>query len=270
MSCYKMSKQDLNLFKMDLKRAFSAKFFLLTLLFPICIFFDNLSDLIYLDKELVSTFYFFFQSVVFGGVFSMYLMNMLCVLPYAMCVQKEINNRYALYNITRVQKEKYLVYKYISGVISGGCLHFLGVFLFFLVGNTFLSPITTNEFLSMQTFPYISFLTRNNIYGYAWIAGYFAFLQGVLLCSVSMAVSVKTKSTASVFLCPLITLFLLVQIPIALHIPGEYRLILWLNMYSICNNSEIQTMVYTFLVVLVTAGLCMLYFIRQGRRLLEK
>lgn len=241
---------------------------LMPLCFAALIIMDSIDIAIELDMiPDISTWYFYFQSLSFGGLYGPYLGPMLCALPYAGALAAERRTGLVRSSVPRAERTPYLLSKYLWAVLSGALVYALGIVCLVifcrLMGLPYIHP---SDIEGMQGFCYFD-LFDYAPWRYYLVAVWYAFLSGGLYAGIAALVATRTTQSGVVAVTPLVTTFLVIRLCQLIGVPMEYRLDRWLVMRMMPPNlNDIQsllliTAICLGLSVLIGAG-CVL----SGRR----
>lgn len=252
----------------DLKNALGFRFLLAVCLIPAFILLDAIIDLPYglEDPSYVSVWYFYFNSIAFGGVYGRYLLGMLCALPYAasFCVERQAEM--APQVMARGGVRNYFVSKMTAAALSGGLANLMGQALFVALLSLRLSLFLSDDFPGMDDFYYMPLAARHP-FGYFAIALYYAFLNGALLAGVSIWISGFIQSRYAVYTVPAIAVFVQIQIARLLKLPFEWRLDMWLSMRGTIRDEQ-TTVWVAFIAVTAILIICAWSFVRRGKKVI--
>lgn len=178
----------------------------------------------------ISIWYFYFQSMSFGGLYGPYLGPMLCALPYACMIASERQTGMVRSSLPRAGRTQYLLSKYLCAVLSGAVVYSLGIVLLaFICRLTGLEYILPDDIDGMRNFFYFD-LFDHAPWRYYLVAAWYAFLFGGLYGGIAALVSTRTTQTGVVVVSPLVSTFIVIRLCQLLTIYDQYRLDRWLVM----------------------------------------
>lgn len=178
----------------------------------------------------ISVWYFYFQSMSFGGLYGPYLGPMLCALPYACMIASERQTGMVRSSLPRAGRTQYLLSKYLCAALSGAVVYSLGiVLLVFICRLTGLTYILPEDIDGMRNFFYFD-LFDHAPWRYYLVAAWYAFLSGGLFAGVSALVATRTTQTGVVVVTPMVLTFVVIRLCQLTGITNEYRLDRWLVM----------------------------------------
>jgi len=248
---------------------FSSRFMLGVLLCPLLVILDNPVDFrqAVRNPAMFSMDYFYFHSIVYGGLFGTYILNTLCALPFAPAAQTELNTGYCLYAIRRVNKKTYLLSKYVVTLVSGGLVNSLGILLtVFLLLAFFPAYIKNGDLISL---PYFRLLYSGNVSAFIAFVACMAFLRGAVWSSIAVMLSLFTKSKTIVTVVPFAGLFLIHQTASTLKISNTWRPDMWLVTRTAFLDSEILSLLMCLWIAVLCTCACWGRFYRKGSELIE-
>lgn len=241
-------------------------------LLPLCcaalIVMDSIDVAIELDNiPDMSIWYFYFQSLSFGGLYGPYLGPMLCALPYAGALAAERQTGLFRSSLSRAGRTPYLLSKYLWAVLSGALVYALGIVClvaaYRLKGLPYITP---NDIEGMQGFFYFE-LFEYAPWRYYLVAAWYAFLSGGLFAGLAALVSTQTTQSGVVAVTPLVVTFIVIRLCQLLNVPMEYRLDRWLVMRTM--PPELSTAQSILLITALCLGLSALIgaiCVLSGRR----
>ena len=206
-----------------------------------CILLDNYVDLPYsLKGESGSVYYYFFGSVVFGGLFGVYLLPMLCVFPW---YQNMDQHKYSRREIT-------------LRILKCGVTLALGYIMLIIILRIMNLPMLMDyekqdiidSVLAGEVFAHFDIIASGREILYFLIAILFAFCEGCLSGIVAEYASYHTADKSHVIISPAVCMVCLVYLGKYLRIPDDFRLDRWLLMRSVFDNSLLTVLI----VVLIT------------------
>ncbi|MGI5986223.1 MAG: hypothetical protein ACOX7O_10290 [Oscillospiraceae bacterium] len=261
-----------NLLRADFKRAAGIPFLVAVILVVLCIAFDSWNELIFIirEPENIGAFYYYFNSLSFGGTYSGYLLPMLAALPFAASYCIEDQSNMINFIVARADKKKYCLSKILVSAISGGLVLALGGLLLVLLLTIRIPLVTDDEvmLMTMNRYPFYTLLAKGNGAGYFAAMFYLAFLRGFLYAAAALTVSAYFTNKYVTVASPFIVSFLLIRAYNLLHIPGNFRLNLLLNARAGL-GSDRATLLITSAVVLAIATICGYIFMRRVIRRME-
>ena len=146
----------------DFKRSLRLPMLFAVLAVIIGFIFDNYNDLKLLafeqGRENLSVFYYHFNSVSFGGMFSTYLFALIAALPFAAEYAAERQSGVALYLVSRSGVKNYGISKMLTAAIAGGLALCLGSIIFVAVLSTQLPLVRPSDLVEHAGLPYDSLL----------------------------------------------------------------------------------------------------------------
>ena len=257
------------LLQADLKNALGLRFLLAVCLIPAIILLDAIVDLPYAlnDPSSISVWYFYFNSIAFGGVYGRYLLGMLCALPYAASFCIERQTEMAPQVMARGGERNYFVSKMMAAAFSGGLTNLMGQALFVALMSARLSLFTPYDFPGMDDFYYMPIAAKLPL-AYFAIALYYAFFNGAFLAGLSIWISGFIQSRYAVYTVPAVAIFAQIQIARLFQIPTDWRLDMWLSMRGIARD-ETTTMVVTPLAVLLLLIASAWSFVKRGKKVMN-
>ncbi len=190
--------------------------------------FDNYSDLKFLaseqGRENLSVFYYHFNSVSLGGMFSSYLSALIAALPFAAEYAVEHQSGMVLYLVSRIGVNHYSISKMLTAAITGGLTLCLGSMIFAAALSAQLPFVRPSDLVEHSGLPYDSLLASGNGIPYFGAAWYLRFLTGSLWASTAMCVSAFAPDRYVVITSPFLLCFLMVQFARLFRIPDAARL----------------------------------------------
>lgn len=215
-------------FAADFKRSARLPMLFAVLAVIIGFIFDNYNDLKLLafqqGRENLSVFYYHFNSVSFGGMFSTYLFAPIAALPFAAEYAAERQTGMALYLVSRSGVNNYGISKMLTAAIAGGLTLCLGSIVFVAALSARLRLVRPSDLVEHAGLPYYSLLASGDGIPYFFAAWYLLFLTGALWGGAAMCVSAFAPDRYVVIASPFLLCFLMVQFARLLRIPNTARL----------------------------------------------
>lgn len=252
----------------DLKNALNLKLALSVALVPLFILLDSAVDLEYAFSEGsdTSVYYFYFQSISFGGLYGRYLVGMLCALPYAAAFCDEYHAEMTPEIIARSGTNNYFLSKFIIGATSGGLVNMLGLLLMVLAMSVKLPLFHEADFQGMEDFFYMPIAMKNQA-AYFAIAHFYAFLHGALLAGLAVWASGFIQNRYAILTVPPIAMFMQIQLSRIFGLPMQWQINQWLSMRVTIGNEQI-TILSALGVVVAILVLCACWFLRRGKKVI--
>ena len=253
----------------DMRRALSAYTGIAILMIPVCIVLDNpdAAELIFMSSD-ISFAYLINYSMISGGLYSRFVLVMLCALPYAAGFCAEYNTSFSVYMIPRTTEKAYFFSKYFVSVVLGSLVVTLGILLLYFITSFNLPLMQYDDFESFSVLPYYSRMRSHEDMLFLRCTLYYNALYGALWAAAATCTSAYFTSPFVVMASPFIWSFLFTFILKALRFPNDYRMDLWLNMSHILHSEEITMLLSA--VFVAAAVLIMGYaYYRKGRRLMH-
>lgn len=224
-----MSNKTLrNTLAADFKRTLRLPMLFSVLAVIIGLIFDNYNDLKLLafeqGRENLSVFYYHFNSVSFGGMFSTYLFALIAALPFATEYAVERQSGMTLYLVSRSGVNHYGISKMLTAATAGGLALCFGSMIFVSVLSTQLPLVRPSDLVEHAGLPYYSLLASDDGIQYFFAAWYLLFLTGALWASAAMCISAFAPDRYVVVASPFLICFLMVQFARLLRIPNAVRL----------------------------------------------
>ena len=259
----------------DTRQAMGLPFWLAVFGSGLCIVLDTVQDMRFAllgPREIVAQTgyciqYFYFHSLVFGGVFCGYLLSILAAIPYAASYSRELQWRVMLYALPRSGRKNYYRSKLLVTVLSGGLAVSLGLLCIFLLLGLRL-PITNEmNLFELQDMPYAGYLTIHGGLPYLAIVAYLLFLQGMLWAGFGLCLSAFLPNPYLAICSPMMLQFTLVELGRLLHLPMEHRLDLLLCGRAALGSDEQTLCLLTLLVLISVIVFSLVFSWRCERRL---
>lgn len=251
----------------DLRRALGLKFLLASTLIPVLIIMDNFSDFQrHLPDRSGSVWYFYFQSVSFGGVYGRYLLAMTCALPYAAAFLVEHEEQILPSVISRAGARSYFASKFAVSAFAGGLVNLLGQLILFLGLAAVFPLFDSNDLMYLDGSAYYGLMVGRPALYYG-VALYFAFLNGALFSGLATWASSFLKSRYTVLAVPAIALFVIIQINRVLQLPIDWQLNQLMVMRVVLKDELTTIAVSTAATAAILAG-CAFMFSRRGKKVI--
>lgn len=255
--------------KADAKIALRLPFLLSVLAVIAGFVFDNYVALVtalFVNRDIVHTapsvFYFYFNAVAFGGVFTRYLFAMIAALPFAAQYSIERQSGITPYLITRTGRWEYCFSKMLISALSGGLALFIGSLIFIVILSTRLQLVGHSDLVEHQWIPYYELLTSGNGIPYFAAALFLMFLTGVLWSALACGISAFVTDPYVVIASPFLVCFLQMQISRLLRLPSNARLEMLMCGRGHWGSSGTSLLLLGALIVLIIMG-CTLLFTRK-------
>ena len=258
----------MHVFTNELRRSINTGMLLAIIGVGFCICFDSWNDLMGSIKENNGILHYFFWNSAYGGVCRSYILPIFAAIPFACSFCNEYNENALAFIVAREGKTGYCIIKYIINALCGGLVVALGTALLFL----FLSLIFPIVDVSIQdvtlTEPFHLWLAihRPVLYGFVEIAN--GFLTGLLWSSVALFVSSYIPNMFVIIVSPYLASFILIHTFRLMQVDNLHRFDKWLTGYSIIGSS-IQTLIYSFIVILIIISILGFLFTINVRRRIE-
>lgn len=213
----------------------------------ICILIDNYVDLPYsLKGETGSVYYYFFGSIVYGGLFGVYILPILCVFPWYQKVNQHKRDR------------ANILFRMLKCGITFALGYVALIVLLRLINLPLFMEYEKQEIIEAvshgEVFAYQEIIASDGEVIYFVIAVFYAFLEGCLCGTIAEIVSYHKSSSSCAILSPAVGMICLVYLSKYLGIPDEYRLDRWLLMRAVCVNSLLTifiTVIATIIIVTI-------------------
>lgn len=253
--------------KQDMRRGMGWRMLLAVVLVALSILMDNADSVRYIGEDSNTTVYYFLVfSITIGGLFSIYLLPMLCAMPAATGFIEDRRHNFMPYMVARADKMNYLMSKYITSVMLGGLVAALGTALLIAVLSIGCPQIDASQFTADDM--YMRGVTVNNMLPYYGYTLYYAFLNGCMYGGAAICVSAYINSVYFTLASPFVLSFLIVQGQRTLRVPDGYRLDMWLRMRTMV-VSEGVTMLLSLACVAALLVLFGTVFVCKGRKAIE-
>lgn len=246
----------------DFKRALRLPMLFAILAVIMGFVFDNYSELTFWAQgsETVSVFYYYFNSVSFGGMFSSYLFPLIAALPFAAECAEQRRSGMTLYLVNRSGVKNYGILKMLTAALSGGLALCLGGMIFVAVLSVRLQLVNPGDLAEHAGWmPYYSLLASGNGITYFFAAWYLLFLTGALYASAAMCVSAFTTDRYVVIASPFLAAFLTVQFARLLKIPDAARLDRLLCGRAQWGSEPVSLLLAGIVIALIVAGLTLVF-----------
>ncbi len=247
----------------DLKRALGFPLLSAVLAVIVGFLFDNYSDLKFLaskqGRENLSVFYYYFNSVSFGGMFSTYLFALIAALPFAAEYAEERQSGMALYLVSRSGVSHYGISKMLTAAIAGGLALCLGSIIFVAALSTQLPLVRPSDLVEHAGLPYDALLASGGGIRYFLAAWYLLFLTGALWASAAMCVSAFAPDRYVVIASPFLLCFLTVQFARLFRIPDAARLDMLLVGRAQWGSEMVSLLLAGTVIALFVAGLTFVF-----------
>ena len=261
----------LNLLKYDFSRSVNIKMFIAIIISSFIVLLDSWDSIGSVIKNdfiagSLSSYYFYFNSVIYAGVYASYFLPILSVLPYgtAYCLEKEAG--ITSFIMARTSKWKYCISKFFIGILSGGIALASGIILLILLLSTRLSLVTQEIIEEAAMFPFQTYLAKGDGIVYFVIAAYRAMLTGMLWASVAIAISAYIPNKYVVIISPFIIKFVLVRFYVISGWPNNMRLDYWLCGRAGLSNDSTTLYAMTINVIVIILACCIIYTNQVTRR----
>ncbi|WMJ89762.1 hypothetical protein [Anaerocolumna sp. MB42-C2] len=268
-------KVFIRILKADAKRAFRLPFLFAVLAVIADFVFDNYSALInalFINPDMAhdatSVFYFYFNAVAFGGVFTRYLSAMIAALPFSAGYITERQSGMTLYLISRTGRREYCLSKIIISAASGGLALFAGSLIFLFILSTRLQLTIPSDLVENQWIPYYELLKSGGGIPYFAAVLFLMFLTGMLWGTLACAISAFVTDTYVVIASPFLLCFLQIQISRFLRLPNNYRLEMLLYGRGQWGSYHISLLLLGLLILLIITCCTFLFtrkVIRRGQ-----
>lgn len=194
----------INLFKLELKRAFINKNFIISIFLTLLIIFISLSEVL-IFREQYSLVEAWMRGIAMGNGITILFIPILVSFPYSTSLTLEKNNNY-LYNIfSRVDSKHYIYSKCMANmIISGLSISIPAMILLIIVSILFKSTQILGIPTGAITNDPFSFIIEYNNVVYLLIQCLWVFFQGAIWGTFSFAVSLISKKVVSVIMIPFI------------------------------------------------------------------
>ena len=211
--------------------------------------------------------YFYFQSLSFGGLYGPYLGPMLCALPYACALAEERLSGAYYFSLPRAGRTPYFLSKYLCAMLSGAVIYSLGIVLLTVLGRLLGLPyILDEDYEGMEDFYYFDLFAQGG-WRYFLVAAWYAFLSGGLYGGFAALVSTRTTQIGVVVVAPMVLTFVEIRLCQLLVIVNEYRLSRWLVMRTAPPGlNTTQSILLITAVCLALSVLIGLVCVLSGRR----
>lgn len=219
-------KKFLRMFILDVERALSLRFAISVSAIVLLMLLDNLWDFRdSLTHKGYTVYHFFFNAVVFSGLFSTYGIGVVCTMPYGQSVTQEFATEMHYQFAARSSRKAYLLSKYAVSVISSGLCVSLGYWTFILLLSLFY-PFAGDELYEsgMIQFPYVDMLLNGNYIQYIGEIVYNGFLLGSIYGGVCVALSLVFRNKIIVASLPFFVRFGWIQLYRAFKVEDAIRL----------------------------------------------
>ncbi len=247
----------------DFKRALRLPMLFAVLAVIVGFIFDIYNDLKLLafeqGQENISVFYYHFNSVSFGGMFSTYLFAPIAALPFAVEYAVERQSGMALYLVSRSGVKNYGISKMLTAAIAGGLALCLGSIIFVAVLSVQLQLVCPSDLVEYAWLPYYSLLASGDGIQYFLAAWYLLFLTGALWASAAMCVSAFAPDRYVVIASPFLLCFLMVQFARLLRIPNAARLDMLLIGRTQWGSEMVSLLLAGTVIALLVAGLTFVF-----------
>lgn len=205
-----------------------------------------------------TVYYFFFNAVVFSGMFTTYIGAVVCTLPFnTYAASRSLHLSGGQGDIKAARKHAFPSFmKSIAG--SGLCMAAgWGLFILLLrVRFPFVGLQTVDS--GMVAFPYVQGSMQGRVLFHLFAILFNAFLTGCLWAALANAFSVWAKRY-ELIIVPFVARFTLVQIYRLFAVSENFRLDAWLNMLTIYQSAA-WTMLLSFLSTALVVGICFFIF----------
>jgi len=247
----------------DFKRSLRLPSLFAVLAVIVGFIFDNYNDLRLLafeqGRENLSVFYYHFNSVSFGGMFSTYLFALIAALPFAAEYAVERQSGMALYLVSRSGVTHYCISKMLTAAIAGGLALCLGSMIFVAALSTQLQLVRPSDLMEHAGLPYDSLLATGDGIQYFFAGWYLLFLNGALWASAAMCVSAFAQDRYVVIASPFLLCFLMVQFARLLRIPNAARLDMLLIGRAQWGSEIVSLLLVGTVIALLVAGLTFVF-----------
>lgn len=244
-----------------------SKFILLPLAVPALIIMDSLIDLEQtLRYGAESVFYYYHQSIMFGGLFGPYLIPMLCALPYAASFAEERGSGMWRPALARGGRRGYFVSKVLTSTLSGGYVYAMGIVLLASLLSIKIPLIGSEDLFFLEGF-YYGELALGRPMAYFAVATAYAFMSGAIYGAFAMAASSYTTSKSAVIASPFVLAFASVRVSVIMGIDPQFRPGMWLSMRSLVpSTSEGGTFAVCLAFTVIVVSACGYLLWRRGRQ----
>lgn len=225
-------------------------------LVPLCICLDTWNQVPFLLKGrgTMDVYYYLFNSITYGGVFSPYLVPILSVLPYGCSyfVEKSANIRD--YIIGRTGKGLYVFNKWLLGILGGAVVPWAGVMLFSGILSILVDVCDESSVVEGFGFPYYQALVEGSGMKYVLIVAGLQAMQGIIFTMFTQIVSLYVDNVYSIVVTPLLIKFVVVQTGRVFRIPDEWRIDFWFSARSTIRSDSMTL----FACLILTVGISVL------------
>lgn len=206
-----------------------------------------------------TVYYFFFNAVVFSGMFTTYIGAVVCTLPF--------NTHSASHTLTPFSGQvgfkgigRHAFPKFIRSVAGSGLCMSVGWGLFILLLSVrfpFVGLQTKNS--GMIAFPYVQESMQGRAFFHLLAIAINGFLTGCFWGAIANAFSVWAKNQYELIIVPFVARFALVQAYRIFAVSENLRLDAWLNMLTIYRSAAL-TMLLSMLCIALVISICFSVF----------
>ena|GEM_PF-2446825 len=256
----------------DIKRALRFPILIAILVVILSFILDNYGDLLVAfenperAKEVISVFYYYFNAVSFGGMFTRYLFVLIAAVPFGAQYARERQSGMTVFLIHRSGQRNYCISKMLTAALTGGLALCLGSLIFVAGLSTRLQLIVPLNLTEFVWLPYCSLLSSGGGVPYFAAALYLMFLTGALWASVAMCVSAFTSDPYVVIASPFLISFLQMQFSRLLKLPDTARLELLLCGRAQWGSDSVSLFLIGLVIALIWVGLTFIFYCRVKRR----
>ena len=256
------------LFVTEFKRSLTVRFFLVQIGVVLCICLDTWDQIPFMwtSPETMDVYYYWCNSFMFGGFYSIYVVPMLAAIPYAVSFCEEYNTNMLRVLLMKAGKNKYCISKVLMTFLSGALSVSTGGTIFILLANSFVRLFNQDRLQEAEAFPYYEFLRQGNAVCYFTVVIFLLFLTGGLWATAALLVSSYFPNIYLTAASPLILSFLAGRIYLVLKIPAKLRLDLWLQGRSSVGTAQFTILCSALMVMGLTVGFGIMFYRKLKRR----
>lgn len=234
-----------------------------------CICLDTLNQIPFLwtAKDVLDVHYYWFNSFVFGGFYSVYVVPVLAAIPYALSYCNEYQFGVCNQKLSRVSTKIYCISKVMNSILIGGFSVAAGGITFICFANYFVPLINSDRLLENIGMPYFDLLQQGNGILFFVATVFLLFLTGSLWSLIALVTSAYVPNKYVVISAPLIFSFFFTRLNIILKIPDTHRLDLWLRGRSIIENDSTTLITSGIMVTLLSVLLGIIFYKKVKRRM---
>ncbi len=270
----------MRVFTRDMKRGLKILPFAALLVFLLMTV-DNTVDYIWLirGQDVGSYFYYLFYCLSWGGLFTMYVSRMCCVLSGGFAFCDDCSGGALRYAAERCGVKSYSRQRFFSSVLLGGLTLVCGYLLLMLFCVAFGRPIIQEYEIEMigegaktaedMPWTYSASLVFGNGLEYFFGSLFMGFCSGAVCSAGAMALSAYLPSRAAVFTAPFVISVGRIYLGKFILPSDSARPAMWEYLDSKAFNSDLYTTLLEAAFVVLVCAVCYLIFAKGVKRRLN-